>query len=183
MYSKHTFLKLAREPAVLNAIASRVQQHVVWDGFPSPFNKLVLCSNYENTFKLLHELLTAQEVAILAQFVCMMDKFTLKNIKLYHNYFSEFMNRKKKDMFGLRGWRQQIYIHLVPLRDLGDQNVKILLCGDIVDTNLETFRPLLYPVSDFKKVRDTTRDLWSAHPNYRIRDIRFGTYSTKVDGY
>lgn len=183
VYSKHTFLKLAKEPAVLDAIALRVQQHVVWDGLPSPFNKLVMCSDYANTFRLLYELMTPQEIAILAQFICMMDRFTLKNIKMYHNYFSELMNRKKKDMFGLRGWRQQIYIHMIPLRDLGDQGVKMLICGDIVETNLESFKPLLYPVDDFKKVKDTTRDLWSAHPNYRIRDIRFGSYSTKVDNY
>lgn len=182
VYSKHTFLELAKEPAVLEAIASRLNQHVVWDGVPAPFCKLVLCSDEQTTYHVLNTM-SKQEVAILAQYLSMMDSFSLRNIKLYHNYFSELINRKKKDMFGLREWRQQIYIHLIPLRDLGEQDVKMLVCGDIVPTYLESFKPLLYPFYDYKvnKVKHVTRDLWSAHPNYRIRDVRFGSYTTKID--
>jgi len=183
VYSKHTFLQLAKEPAVLEAIASRINQHVVWDGVPAPFCKLVLCSDEQTTHYVLNSVMSNQEIAILAQYLSMMDSFSLRNIKLYHNYFSELMNRKKKNMFGLRGWRQQIYIHLIPLRDLGEQDVKMLVCGDVVSTQLKSFKPLLYPFCDYKvnKVKDVTRDLWSAHPNYRIRDVRFGSFSTKVD--
>lgn len=181
VYSKHTFLKLAKEPEVLEAIASKITPQTVWDGFPAPFCKLVLCSDIDSTMHLLRDLMTSQEIAILAQFFSLMDSINYKNVKLYHNYFSELINRKKKDMFGLRGWKQQIYIHLVPLRDLSDQSVKILVCGQLIETDLSHFTPLLYPYHDKKRLKYVTRDLWAAHPNYKIRDIRFGSYSTKID--
>lgn len=147
---------------------------VVMDGLPLPFCKMISSFDVADLYQHLSDF-SNQELVILAEFFTVCDSISANNVKNYMNLVSQLLNRNKKEMFGMRGWRNSYYIHLIPLRDLTTSQTCIMVFGELFDipSFIFTRQPFIFPYKHF----DTTDEsFWLDHPSYSTRDIRFKTF-------
>jgi hypothetical protein len=145
------------------------------DGCPTPFCKMNVVDSLIDVVKSL-EKFSNQELAIMAEFFTHCTRNSASNIKQYFDLVSQIINRNKKDMFSLRGWKSSYYIHLMPLRDLSTSRDCIMVFGELVDIPPHCIvnKPFKFPEKYFGK---RARSFWLAHPSYGIRDTRFKSFT------
>lgn len=163
-----------RWEVILN-LALHYDWHLGVDGCPSPFNKMIAVDSLNDVIERL-ENFSNQELAVLAEFFSHCTRNSAGYIKQYFNLVSQVINRSKKDLFSLRGWKCSFYFHLIPLRDLSSSRDCLLVFGDLVDIPAKFIenRPFKFPNSYFG---EQAHSFWLAHPLYRVRDTRFRSFS------